>query len=88
MKLKRDDETSFQPTLIQKYGYPCEIHKVITPDGYILEMHRIPHGRDKNTVYDPNSIPVLLMHGLVMSSTDWVINRPDKSLGMFYLLDP
>ena len=32
------------PTLdmIQSYGYPAEIHKVKTKDGYINTLHRIP----------------------------------------------
>ncbi|KAK7086820.1 hypothetical protein SK128_012797 [Halocaridina rubra] len=31
------------PGLIQARGYPAEVHHVITDDGYILEMHRIPY---------------------------------------------
>ncbi|KAF5293143.1 hypothetical protein FQA39_LY13753 [Lamprigera yunnana] len=31
--------------VIKKYGYPLEVHTVTTEDGYILELHRIPHGR-------------------------------------------
>jgi hypothetical protein len=30
-----------QTELIVKYGYESETHKVETPDGYILEMHRM-----------------------------------------------
>lgn len=33
------------PEIIAYWGYPCEIHRVTTEDGYVLEMHRIPHGR-------------------------------------------
>lgn len=28
-------------------GYPVEVHTVITQDGYILKMHRIPYGTSK-----------------------------------------
>ncbi|XP_045609072.1 lipase 3 [Procambarus clarkii] len=31
--------------LIAARGYPAEAHHVVTSDGYILEIHRIPHGR-------------------------------------------
>ncbi|XP_063363512.1 lipase 3-like [Cydia amplana] len=72
------------PGLIKKYGYPLEIHTLTTSDGYILNMHRIPHGRDQNT--DPNvSRPVVfLMHGLLSSSADWVLMGPGTAFG--YLL--
>uniref|UniRef100_A0A6A7G7I7 Gastric triacylglycerol lipase-like n=2 Tax=Hirondellea gigas TaxID=1518452 RepID=A0A6A7G7I7_9CRUS len=33
------------PELIRAQGYPSEIHKVVTRDGYILELHRIPGPR-------------------------------------------
>ena len=34
--------------MIQYWGYPVEEHYVTTSDGYILMMHRIPHGRNDN----------------------------------------
>ncbi|KAG7173667.1 Gastric triacylglycerol lipase-like 2 [Homarus americanus] len=45
--------------LIQARGYPAEVHRVITPDGYILEMHRIPHGRTAHHAHTvrPNHPP-------------------------------
>lgn len=33
------------PEIIRRRGYPVEVHHVRTEDGYILELHRIPHGR-------------------------------------------
>ncbi|RZB40755.1 Abhydro lipase domain containing protein, partial [Asbolus verrucosus] len=56
--------------LIAKYGYPVEEHHVVTPDGYILTLHRIPHGKNSNTVSDK---VVFLQHGLLCSSADWVL---------------
>ncbi|XP_015184619.1 PREDICTED: uncharacterized protein LOC107070697 [Polistes dominula] len=62
--------------LITKYGYPSETHIVVTEDYYLLTLHRI---RGK-----PNSHPVLVQHGLLASSADWVIPGPKK--GLAYLL--
>lgn len=70
----------FKTQLIKKYGYPVESHDVITEDGYILTMQRIPSG--KTFKADDHKTPVLLMHGLLVSAVDWVINGPDKALGM------
>lgn len=66
------------PQLIRKYGYPAESHTVVTEDGYLLTMHRIPHGR--KSAYNFTRTPVLLQHGLLGSSTSWIINGPNKSL--------
>jgi len=33
--------------MIKYWGYPFEEHFTTTEDGYILGLHRIPHGRDK-----------------------------------------
>lgn len=63
------------PELIKKYGYPVEVHSVYTPDGYILEMHRIPR---------PGGIPVYLQHGIMDSSAGWIIMGPKTAFA--YLL--
>ena len=62
--------------LIQSKGYPCEEHKVVTADGYILGVFRIPHGRNASSV----GRPVLLQHGLLDSAATWVMNFHDQSL--------
>lgn len=68
-----------QFTLIRKYGYPCEIHRTYTEDKYMLEMHRIPH--NKYNTSKENRPVVLLQHGLLSSSAEWVLMRPGKGLG-------
>uniref|UniRef100_A0A8R1UWT9 Partial AB-hydrolase lipase domain-containing protein n=1 Tax=Pristionchus pacificus TaxID=54126 RepID=A0A8R1UWT9_PRIPA len=62
--------------MIAYRGYPAEEHKVVTKDGYILTMHRIPHGRNGTR----GGVPVLLQHGLMSSSFDFLSQLPDKSL--------
>jgi len=72
------------PIMIEKAGYPCEIHMVETEDGYILQIHRIPHGRDNSTVAQGKTRPVVFVqHGLEGDSSNWVISYdyPEKSLG-------
>ncbi|XP_013172126.1 PREDICTED: lipase 3-like [Papilio xuthus] len=72
------------PGLVRKYNYPLEVHEVRTPDGYILRMHRIPHGRDQNNVPGVKKPVVFLMHGLLSSSADWIVMGPGSAFG--YLL--
>ena len=65
---------NFQTELIQAYGYPYEKHKVITEDGFILEIHRIPFGRFGLISNNTNKPVVFVQHGLLSSSADWVDN--------------
>ncbi|XP_044749569.1 lipase 1-like isoform X1 [Coccinella septempunctata] len=68
--------------LLSKYGYPFENHIVQTKDGYLLTLHRMPHGR-QNISYSGRPA-VLLVHGLLSQSTDFVNGGPEKSIS--YLL--
>ncbi|XP_067203426.1 lipase 3-like isoform X2 [Linepithema humile] len=69
------------PELVRRYGYPLDIHDIITEDGYTLQLHRIPYGRNKNKkAQSETRSPILLVHGLVGSSADWVLTGPEKSL--------
>jgi len=93
-KIRRIPEAPTTVSIIKKNGYPAETHLVPTEDGYILEMHRIPHSRN----IDPNNAtairmkreskyPVLVQHGNFQSSADWVINYPIKDALAFTLAD-
>ena len=80
-KIRNHKQSRFlKPQIIANRGYPSEVHTVITDDGYILELHRIPRGR--NEAADPTlkKRAVLLQHGLVGTSCDWVFNPPSNSL--------
>ncbi|KAJ8713468.1 hypothetical protein PYW07_013838 [Mythimna separata] len=72
------------PDLIRKYRYPVEVHSVTTEDGYILELHRIPHGRDANNVPNQKKPVVFILHGMITSSADYVIMGPGR--GLAYIL--
>jgi len=75
-KPRNNDPT---PDLIKAAGYPAETHYVTTQDGYILAMHRIPHGRTKDS--EEKRPVIFVQHGLLCSSSDWVIATPSKGLG-------
>nr|CAD7461995.1 unnamed protein product [Timema tahoe] len=77
-----EDAKLTAPQLIVKYGYYVEIHHVVTEDGFILELHRVP-GSPRNPPAQGKSV-FLLEHGLLCSSADWLIQGPGKSLA--YLL--
>merc|ERR1712215_578838 len=68
------------PELIQSEGYPAETYYAITSDGYILALHRIPHGKT-NGDQDIERPVVFVQHGILGSSADWVVSTPSKGLG-------
>ena len=70
--------------MIRYWGYPVEEHYVVTEDGYILCLHRIPYGRNNETESSGPRQPVFLGHALIADSSEWVFGPPKKSLG--YLL--
>ena len=76
---------TLQEQLIVYNGYPAETHKATTTDGYILTMQRIPNGRGRTTRFDSKQRypkqAVLLQHGLATTSTNWITNLPNESLG-------
>lgn len=85
---KQEDEFEFlltsdvllQPDLIIEEGYPVEDHEIVTNDGYILHMFRIPYGK-KSPTTNKTRPPILFMHGLMDSSNGFVVLGAGKSLG-------
>ena len=71
-----------QPLMIAKTGYPSETHEIITEDGYILNMHRIPFGKQSPLEDGVKKPAIYLQHGLLCSSADWVMWTEEKSLGV------
>ncbi|KAH9380096.1 hypothetical protein HPB48_009907 [Haemaphysalis longicornis] len=76
-----EEDAKLSPAgLMSKRGYEVQVHHVTTEDDYILEIDRMPFGVHNGTrTVRP---PVLLVHGVVSSAADFVINKPDQSVGM------
>lgn len=72
---------NIQVELIEKYGYIAETHYITTEDGYILTTHRIPKG--KLSTKEKPGPAVLIMHGLLSSSSDFLNMGSNRSLGFF-----
>ena len=68
--------------MIHYWGYPFENHVVTTRDGYILNLHRIPHGANEKSE-DAKSVQrpvVFLGHALECSSSEYAFGPANKSL--------
>ncbi|GLV35383.1 uncharacterized protein CBL_01467 [Carabus blaptoides fortunei] len=79
-----DEARLTTPQLIQYHDYPSEVYTVTTEDGYVLEMHRIPWSPESPQCRNKHKDVVFLMHDIVSSSADFIMDGPGKSLG--YLL--
>ncbi|XP_021045220.1 tear acid lipase-like protein [Mus pahari] len=64
--------------IISRWGYESEEHEVMTKDGYLLLIFRIPYGRNERR--DSATKPVVyLQHGLPVSADYWVLDPPSNS---------
>ncbi|XP_011158633.2 lipase 3 [Solenopsis invicta] len=77
----RNDPNLLVEDRVRQNGYPFELHHVTTDDGYILAVHRIPNYSNKTI---ENHRVVLIMHGLLGCSMDWLITGRNRSIA--YLL--
>lgn len=85
-KLHYLPETDMNVTQIIRYnGYPAEEYSVVTDDGYIIYIQRIPSGRNQDPSTGPKPV-IFLQHGLLCSSSNWVINLPSEGFA-FVLAD-
>ncbi|KAM9061532.1 lipase member K-like [Sarcophilus harrisii] len=71
--------------VISYWGYPGEVYDVVTEDGFILGLYRIPYGKEHSERKAPRPI-FYLQHGMFVSAKTWVTNPPYSSLA-FTLAD-
>lgn len=65
------------PQSVRRHGYSAEAHTVVTRDGYLLTLHRIPASTGYNS---SRLLPVFLQHGLTGNSWLWILQGPGRSL--------
>ena len=60
--------------IILARNFSVETHTVLTEDGYILSLVRIPGNKLGEKPKKENGPPVLLMHGIIDSSDGWIVH--------------
>lgn len=70
-----------QHKLASKRGYPTVEYSVVTSDGYILGVHRIISSPLRRNAPSEKGKVVFLQHGLLESSSTWVMSGAEYGFG-------
>lgn len=74
-----------QIELIKQWGYPAEQHNIITDDGYILKIFRIP--QSPNATNNAGKKPIILLQCPILGTSDhWLMLGPNRSIGLITIL--
>ena len=69
-----DNHTNFVQTCAEN-GFASESYTVISDDGYVYQIYRIPGKAGDTSTKKP---AVLLMHGIECDSNFWTSNTPEN----------
>eukprot|EP00818_Percolomonas_sp_WS_P009437 CAMPEP_0117450636 /NCGR_PEP_ID=MMETSP0759-20121206/8576_1 /TAXON_ID=63605 /ORGANISM="Percolomonas cosmopolitus, Strain WS" /LENGTH=570 /DNA_ID=CAMNT_0005243175 /DNA_START=267 /DNA_END=1979 /DNA_ORIENTATION=- len=77
-------EAQLLASAMEEWEYPFERHSVHTKSGWIIEMHRVKHGKGQFTSSNPQEPRpvVMLQHGLFNSSAAWLVTGPKHSIAL------
>ena len=70
------DENRTLEEMVTSKGFPFEKHEVITSDGYILQIFRIPGAKNESNYKTTPKQPVYFQHGLLDSSDGSAMRNP------------
>jgi pimeloyl-ACP methyl ester carboxylesterase len=80
ISLEHKEECMSFEDLVMTKGYPLEIHYVVTTDGYILKLYRIPGGKNEKNWHFKQKQAIFIMHGIFDSSDGLICNDEDKCI--------
>lgn len=64
--------------LITKRGYPVEVHSdIVTEDGYLLDMQRVPYGKERTV---EKKGPIIFIHQLFGSADVFFLTNDNLAL--------
>uniref|UniRef100_A0A336MBQ6 CSON013243 protein n=1 Tax=Culicoides sonorensis TaxID=179676 RepID=A0A336MBQ6_CULSO len=69
-------------SVVKVAGYPIEKHRIKTTDSFKLRLHRIPSKYESSN----SNKTVLLVHGILCSSSMWVANLPGNETALAFML--
>ena len=72
------DLLRFSPEMVVRgHGYPFQTHRVVTDDGYVLSLYRIP---PTHASANESSLPVLFVHGHSINTRFFLCNGEHSML--------
>ena len=71
-----NDQDKTLKQIVQENGWLYEEYSVVTSDGYVLTVNRIPGRLGEQITKKP---VVFMQHALDCDASEWVLNSPDKA---------